>query len=173
MVCRRHCRGGLRACFVRLCIRALQLRLFRRILWLGRFTDLNYNSPLAGLSAAASAVAFLLPALFIYVAHSPIIHADCKVIRPAPDLHSDIGHGNCRDWRCLQFSPCRYRGHVQVPRRNRSSGGHELLNQYILKRLVPFAFAGFVTSKAHWRGAAILALLLFIYPITLNKTALF
>src|SRR4051812_23246107 len=34
-------------------------------LWLNCFTDLKYNHRLAGLSAAVSAVAFLLPALFI------------------------------------------------------------------------------------------------------------
>ena len=34
-------------------------------LWLNSFTDLNYDQRLAGFSAAASAVAFLLPALFI------------------------------------------------------------------------------------------------------------
>ncbi|OIQ75311.1 hypothetical protein GALL_430250 [mine drainage metagenome] len=38
--------------------------------------------------------------------------------------------------------------------------------------LLPFAFAGFVTNRAYWRGAAVVALLLFLYPITLNKTAL-
>jgi hypothetical protein len=34
-------------------------------LWLIFFSDLHYNRPLAGLSAAASLVVFLLPALFI------------------------------------------------------------------------------------------------------------
>ena len=39
--------------------------------------------------------------------------------------------------------------------------------------LLPFAFAGFVAIKAYWRAIAVLALLLLLYPITLNKTALF
>ena len=34
-------------------------------LWLNHFSELTYNHRLAGLSAAASAIAFLLPALFI------------------------------------------------------------------------------------------------------------
>src|SRR5262249_24979557 len=34
-------------------------------LWLNLFSDMNYDHGLAGLSAAASAVAFLIPALFI------------------------------------------------------------------------------------------------------------
>src|SRR5262249_24572894 len=34
-------------------------------LWLNLFSDLNYDHRLAGLSAAASAIAFLMPALFI------------------------------------------------------------------------------------------------------------
>ncbi len=39
-------------------------------LWLNPFSDLQYNHRLAGLSAAASAVAFLLPALIHIVARS-------------------------------------------------------------------------------------------------------
>jgi hypothetical protein len=39
--------------------------------------------------------------------------------------------------------------------------------------LLPFAFAGFVIRKAHWRAGAALLLLLFFYPITLSKLALF
>ena len=39
--------------------------------------------------------------------------------------------------------------------------------------LLPFAFAGFVAGKAHWRAAAVLVLLLLFYPITLTKITLF
>jgi len=39
--------------------------------------------------------------------------------------------------------------------------------------LLPFAFAGFVARKAYWRSGAVLVLLLFFYPITLTKLALF
>ncbi len=39
--------------------------------------------------------------------------------------------------------------------------------------LLPFAFAGFIARKAHWRAGAALALLLLIYPVTLSKLTLF
>src|SRR5260370_24821186 len=39
--------------------------------------------------------------------------------------------------------------------------------------LLPFAFAGFVLRKARWWATAVLLLLLFFYPITLTKVALF
>jgi hypothetical protein len=38
--------------------------------------------------------------------------------------------------------------------------------------LLPFAFAGFVTQKAYWRAAAVLAVLLTLYPIAFNKVAI-
>jgi hypothetical protein len=39
--------------------------------------------------------------------------------------------------------------------------------------LLPFAFAAFAARKAYWRAGAVLVLLLFVYPITLSKLALF
>jgi hypothetical protein len=39
--------------------------------------------------------------------------------------------------------------------------------------LLPFAFAGFVARRAYWRAGAALFILLFFYPITLSKAALF
>jgi hypothetical protein len=39
--------------------------------------------------------------------------------------------------------------------------------------LLPFAFAGFAARKAYWRAGIVLLLLLFFYPITLSKLALF
>jgi hypothetical protein len=75
-------------------------------LWLNCFTDLNYNHRLAGLSAAASAVAFLLPALFISSPVRPAYPLTARSIRRAADLPSDILHRSYRRRRNLQFPDC-------------------------------------------------------------------
>src|SRR3977135_2193762 len=43
----------------------------------------------------------------------------------------------------------------------------------VYSALLPFAFAGFVANRAHWRAAAVLMLLFLFYPITLAKISLF
>jgi hypothetical protein len=39
--------------------------------------------------------------------------------------------------------------------------------------LLPFAFAVFAVRKTYWRASAVLLLMLLLYPVTLNKIALF
>jgi hypothetical protein len=39
--------------------------------------------------------------------------------------------------------------------------------------LLPFGFAGFIARKRYWSAAVILVALLFFYPVTLSKSALF
>jgi len=141
-------------------------------LWLGRFTDLSYNSPLAALSAAASAVAFLLPALFVT---SPLRQSFTLTPRSFDRLLTGIlilgfaiiAVGAIYNFHLVTLEAMyEYRARIEFP---------PILN-YLLaiftSTLLPFAFAGFVTTKARWRGAAVFLLLLFLYPITLSKTAL-
>ncbi len=88
-------------------------------------------------------------------------------------MHSDIGHrkivaiGAVYNFRLVALQDMyEYRAKLEAP---------TIVNYLITivsSALLPFAFAGFVTNKAYWRGAAVVALLLFLYPITLNKIAL-
>jgi hypothetical protein len=142
-------------------------------LWLNCFTDLNYDHTSSALSAAVSAVTFLLPALFIV---SPIrqvyaISADAfdrllsailllaaaAVISGALYNFRIVGIENIYDFRNRMESPAIVNYSVAI-----ASGA-----------LLPFAFAGFIVRKAYWQAGAALLLLLLIYPVTLSKLALF
>jgi hypothetical protein len=142
-------------------------------LWLNCFTDLNYDHRLSGISAAVSALTFLLPALFIV---SPInqlytmparafdrlltvilLLATAAVTAGALYNFRLVGVGNIYDFRDTMEAPAIVNYSIAI-----SSGA-----------LLPFAFAGFVARKAYWRAAAALLALLLIYPITLSKLALF
>ena len=142
-------------------------------LWLNCFSDLNYDHRSSALSAAVSAVTFLLPALFIV---SPIrqlysmsaaafdrlltailLLAAAAVISGALYNFRIVGIENIYDFRDTMQSPAIVNYSIAI-----ASGA-----------LLPFAFAGFIARKAYWQASAALLLLLLIYPITLSKLALF
>jgi hypothetical protein len=142
-------------------------------LWLNCFTDLNYDHRLSGLSAAVSAVTFLLPALFIV---SPIrqiytmsgrtfdrllmvilLSAIAAVTAGALYNFHLVGIANIYDFRNTIEAPAMVNYSIAMA----SSA------------LLPFAFAGFIGRKAYGRATFSLLLLLAIYPIGLSKLALF
>ena len=142
-------------------------------LWLNCFTDLNYDHTPSALSAAVSAVTFLVPALFIV---SPIrqvyaisagafdrllsailLLAAAAVISGALYNFRIVGIEDIYDFRNRMESPAIINYSVAI-----ASGA-----------LLPFAFAGFIVRKAYWQASAALLLLLLIYPVTLSKLALF
>ncbi|MGO8911184.1 MAG: hypothetical protein ACLQDM_17945 [Bradyrhizobium sp.] len=142
-------------------------------LWLNPFTDLQYDHRLTALSAAASAIAFLLPALFIT--------APIRQIHPMTPRSFDrlltgililsalvIAIGATYNFRLVSLDNMyEYRAKLHNP---------TIVNYLVTivsSALLPFAFAGFVTRKAYWRTAAVLVLLLLLYPIALNKITLF
>jgi hypothetical protein len=142
-------------------------------LWLNCFSDLHYDHKWSAISAAASAVTFLLPALFI-VSPLPQIYAlsanafdrlltvmlllaGAAVLVGALYNFRLVGIVNIYDFRNRIESPVIANYAIAV-----SSGA-----------LLPFAFAGFVARKAYWQAGAALLLLLLVYPITLSKLALF
>jgi hypothetical protein len=142
-------------------------------LWLNCFTDLNYDHRRAGLSAAASAVAFLLPALWI---RSPVGQAYTLSERHFDRLlrailllgAATVAVGATYNFRFVAITDIYdYRDSMSSP---------TIVNYLILmfsSALLPFAFAGFVARKAHREAGAVLVLLLLFYPVTLSKLALF
>jgi hypothetical protein len=142
-------------------------------LWLSRFTDLNYDHRLAGFSAAVSAIAFLLPALFIT---SPVRQVCTLTARSFDRLLTCIlilgiaiaVVGAAYNFRVVSLNEMyEYRARLNAP---------AIVNYLVTmtsSALLPFAFAGFVARKSYWRAIAVLALLLLFYPIMLNKIALF
>ncbi len=136
-------------------------------------TEFYYNHELAGLSAAVSAVAFLLPVLFI--------RAPFRQIRVIPPQAFDklltlivllalvtVVSAASYHFRFVAIDDIyNFRDELTFP---------TALNYLIAitsSTLLPFAFACYVTRKDTWRAVAVLLLLMFYYPITLSKVALF
>ena len=142
-------------------------------LWLNSFTDLQYDHRLTALSAATSAVAFLLPALFI----TAPIHQIRTLTAGSFDRFligililraAAIAVGASYNFRLVSLDNMyEYRAKLHAP------AIVNYLVTIVSSTLLPFAFAGFVTRKAYWRAATVLVLLLLFYPITLNKITLF
>jgi hypothetical protein len=142
-------------------------------LWLNYFSDLDYDHRLSGLSAAASAIAFLLPALFIV---SPIRQIYAMTATAFDRLlayilvlaAATIAVGAAYNFRLVSLEHIYdFRDKLESP----------AIPSYLIGMangaLLPFAFAAFAARKAYWRAGAVLVLLLFVYPITLSKLALF
>jgi hypothetical protein len=142
-------------------------------LWLSWFTDFRYNHQAARLSAVASLVAFLLPALFI---SSPLPRAlqisaasferftqfllalaVATIALAAISNFRVVGLDNIYDFRpTLQF-PTLVRYLIGI----------------VSNAVLPFLFACFVTRGEFWRAGFALLLLFLFYPITLTKIAFF
>jgi hypothetical protein len=142
-------------------------------LWLNSFTDLQYDHRTAALSAAASAVAFLLPALFIT---GPIRQIPAMTSKSFERLLMGVlilsvailAIGASYNYRVVSLDNMyEYRAKLAAPT------AVNYLVTIVTSTLLPFAFAGFVAVRAHWRAAAVLVLLLLFYPIALNKLTLF
>jgi hypothetical protein len=141
-------------------------------LWLACFSDLDYGHPLAQFSAAASAIAFLLPALFIV---SPVKQTYVLSVTAFERLLAFIFLlgavvvliSSTYSFQFVSIDDIyKFRGKVESPAILRYLVG-------ISSALLPFAFAGFVARRAFWRASAVLLLLVFFYAITFSKLALF
>jgi hypothetical protein len=142
-------------------------------LWLGCFSDLYYDRRLAGFSAAASAVAFLLPALFI---SSPVRQAYVLSATAFDRLLTFIlllGVATVAVGATYNFRIVAIEDIYEFRDKMESLTILNYLVGMVSSALLPFAFAGFAMRKAYWRAGAVLFLLLFFYPITFSKLALF
>jgi hypothetical protein len=141
-------------------------------LWLTCFSDFDYNRELAGLSAAASALAFLLPALFIT---SPVNRTSVISLRSFDRLLTclfllaigTVAIGASYNFQLVSPTEASALRNDAIP----ASLGYLIGPTSTV--LLPFLFACFVARKYYWRSGTILLLLLFYYPITMSKAALF
>ena len=142
-------------------------------LWLLPQSKFSYDHALAYASAFASALAFLIPALFIAV---PVkqefalsAHAFGKLLTLVLILAVGvIAVGAFFNLRVVGiFDIYRFRNELAFP----------AWLQYAIgitsNVLLPFAFACFVMQQSWWRAGSTLLLLLLFYPITLSKLSLF
>ena len=142
-------------------------------LWLAVFSQFDYDHETASLSAIASLMAFLLPALLI---RSPIKQIFTVSERTLEQVlwsililaAATIAIGAVYNFRIVAVQNIYdYRRALQLP---------TMLNYLIgivSDALLPFAFACFMTRKNYWRAGLTLALLLLLYPVTLSKVSLF
>jgi hypothetical protein len=142
-------------------------------LWLNAFSEFAYDHTLTGLSAAASALAFLIPALFVssplrqtYVLSSQAV--DRVLVLILALSAATIAVGASYNFAFVDIEDIYvYREKLDFPR--------SLLYLFGVtsNALLPFAFAMFVERRAFWRAVAVLLLLVLFYPVTLTKTAFF
>jgi hypothetical protein len=146
--------------------------MFIGYLWLSFFSDYNYDHRTALLSAVASAVVFLLPALFIT---SPIRQIDTMSLRTFDRLLTLI-FLFCLATVAVGAS---YNFRIANPgdvSNLRADSFPTILNYLIgitSSSLLPFLFACFLARKRLWRAGAVLILLLFYYPVAMSKVAFF
>jgi hypothetical protein len=142
-------------------------------LWLGAFTDLDYPHGAARFSAIASAVGFFLPVLFIRSPiRRPVVLSQAafdKLLTLIVLLGiATVLIGASYNFRFVSIENIyKFRETMESP----------IILRYLIgitsTTLLPFAFACFATRKAYFRATFVLLLLVFFYPITFSKIALF
>ena len=141
-------------------------------LWLSFFSDRNYDHDTARISAVASTVAFLLPALFI---SSPITRV-AAISAAAFDRMLALLFLIClatvavaATYNFRLVSP----GDASSLRTDPFPAVVRYLIATTLSSVLPFLFAYLVERGAYWLAGAVLVLMLFYYPIAVSKMALF
>jgi hypothetical protein len=142
-------------------------------IWLNSFSRFNYDHRLAGLSAAASAVLFLLPALLIqapakqmYVLSPRALEYVLKfILLLALGTIVAASFYNFRLVSIRQIYDFRNELYFPAPIR--------YLTGIVSTVLLPFACACYLALNRRWWAAVPLLLMLLFYPITLSKFALF
>lgn len=142
-------------------------------LWINCFSNLDYDHRLAGLSAAISAVAFLLPALLItfpirqtFVLSAKALDLILRLILVLAAVTIAIG----------AFYNFRLVGLEEIYDYREKLGFPTIISYLtgiMSSALLPFAFAVFVARRKYWMAGSVLVLLLMFYPVVLNKLVFF
>jgi hypothetical protein len=142
-------------------------------LWLSCFTDLNYDHQIARLSAVASIIAFLLPALFVSSPLRPVFEVSPRAFERLLGCILalsvlTIAIAAIYNFRFVTLENISgFRAKLEFPTIVRYLIG------IVSSALLPFAFACFVLQSKFWRAGVVLILLLLFYPITLTKLTFF
>jgi hypothetical protein len=142
-------------------------------LWLAEFSVYKYDHALASISAMASTVALLAPALFltspvkqrIILSARAFDHLLSLILAFAAAIICIAALYNFRMAGVADMYALRAQIEFPLPLRYAIGASSNAL--------LPFAFACFFVRGNRWRAAAALALLLLFYPIMLTKVALF
>jgi hypothetical protein len=142
-------------------------------IWLNTFSKFNYDHRLAGLSAAVSAVLFLLPALLV---NTPLKQRFALSPRALDHLLkfilvlavATIAAASFYNFRLVSIRQIYdFRNDLYFPAPIR------YLTGIVSTVLLPFACACYLALNRRWWAVVPLLLMLLFYPITLSKFALF
>jgi len=142
-------------------------------IWLSWFTDFTYDHQAARISAAASAVVFLLPALFLSMPLRQAFrispsHFDFALHCLLAAAAATIALAAIYNFRLIGLERIyEFRASLEFP----------TLISYLIgivsSAVLPFLFACFVVRDQIWRAGLVILLLFLIYPVTLTKVAFF
>lgn len=142
-------------------------------IWLSNFSKFDYDHRLAAFSAAASALLFLLPALLIHAPARPVFTLSPRAFEQLLKFVLVLSLGTIvwasfYNFRLVSISRIYdVRGEIAFPTPLRYLIG------IVSTILLPFAFAGYLAIGRRLWAAFAISLLLFFYPITVSKFALF
>jgi hypothetical protein len=142
-------------------------------IWLNSFSKFNYDHRLAGLSAAASAALFLLPALSINAPFKRTFELSPRAVEHLLKFILVLALGTIvvasfYNFRLVSISSIYdFRNDLHFPAPVR------YLTGVVSTVLLPFACACYLALNRRWWAAVSLLLILLFYPITLSKFALF
>jgi hypothetical protein len=142
-------------------------------LWIDVFSEYSYPRLLAGLSAAASLVLFLLPVLFVRAPlRQPVLLSNAGFEQMLMLIMAVsmiiIAVASTYNFRLVSIAHIYdYRDSLQFP------GAVRYLMGWVADTLLPFAFACYWLLGYRWRAVLALMLMLLFYPIALTKFALF
>jgi hypothetical protein len=142
-------------------------------LWINCFSNLDYDHRLAGLSAAVSAVAFLLPALLVSFPIRQIFVLSTKTLDLVLGLILILAAATIATGAIYNF---RWVGLEDIYDYREKLGFPTIISYLtgiMSSALLPFAFAVFIARKKYWMAGTVLVLLLMFYPVVLNKLVFF
>ncbi|MBR0694878.1 hypothetical protein JQ553_16820 [Bradyrhizobium lablabi] len=142
-------------------------------LWMNSFTRFNYNHGLGALSAAVSAIVFLLPAMLINTSAKQIFVLSRRDFERLLDLIllitvATFAVASIYHFKLVSLGRMyEFRDELQYP----------AVIRYLIgiapNVLLPLAFASYLALKRYWRAALTLLLYPLFYPISLSKLAFF
>ncbi len=142
-------------------------------LWINSFSKFNYNLRLAALSAAVSAITFLLPALLINAPAKQVFILSHQKFLRLLDLILLVTVGTFAAASIYHFKLVwldrmyEFREQLQYPAVIRYLIG------IVPNSLLPLAFASYLALRSYRKAAIAILLFPLFYPITLGKLAFF
>jgi hypothetical protein len=142
-------------------------------LWLNCFSKFQYNHRAAGISAAISALAFLLPALLITSPIKRLYTLSKPAFERLLTLIVLFSAATAVAGATYNFKLVAIDNIYEFRERLQNPTWLNYASAATTSVLLPYAFACYLSLKKSWRATAVLLIALSFYPITLSKITLF